>query len=1472
MVYLAGDTPWGSEALREDLGEILKIGGSADLTLVVQHDGPDGATRYIVPPHASPDLPPTQRFDRVDSGGTAVLLDFVRWGMTVCRCDRLALVLGSPYSVPPGAGVGSDGTNALALAFDEGSGNVLRVSDLAGVLREALSDDEREQIDLLAIDSCYVQFLELAYELEDVVRILIAPQTTVPINGWDYVRVLSRWKTLAAATPPLGTPQIARALVDVIVECYGGVDNDMRAVSALDLQRLDEVANAFDTLCIGTMQVLGESLIWRARKLLLTELHDTTSGPVYDCGSFFAIWSAALDALAEESYQGWLGSTLEGATGTRLDRFFEAMIRSLENEVIDSDDLGAPDPIRARLAHLVTALQAADRRAAGKSFLAEVGAGQKERIELLRPGTRQDERDLATMSAISRDEVVHTAITKATRLLPEERRFDLKRMEEAAKNAKRLARQADQALRALIGDQAHELTGMVLAIESTPDVSAGWPRWSGVSMYRPSKLDDLMNASYQRFAFHRRVHWAALLGAANLIEDHPRALWRLISSLLATGSAGTRRDVLRRLTGSDSVVWGLREQFQVMAPAPTVTLSLERRNDPLRDSAAAGGKSERYLLRLESSHRGAVVTEQDSRVQRDVMDRALNGLNLLLQQDVITTRSLADLRAIGGLLGEDIFQTLGRVLEDERTSVQEEAPDATPHLQLQIPLELMKYPWELLHRRGEWLGERYAMGRQVFMETGLARRVPARRQGRVRPLVIGDPIFDAGVRYRQLPGARDEAEQVAGWFDRASREVGSIIDFQRERDTRIHTRLTSADMRALLRDGQYDIVHFAGHGVFRGSDPETSAWLMSDGELWALEIRNTLADHSAPPWLVFANACEAGMDGARSERKYQGNVFGLATAFINQGVAAYIAPLWPIDDLLAQHIALEFYRQLLGERATLGESLRRAKASARALAYSGRSDSDQGNETVWAGLGWASLVMYGDPTEELFQALAGGSHRPGQSETTSRSRARTPFEGPVDRAAAARPGLSKAAALTPALLHAPDHVVSAWVRGPNWTDARTDQRREALPSHGDITLELIEDAGLRRWRVRRPGDGSRGAGGESDGLPGSRLAAMLENDRVRDMLPAKRGAMRVVGRWVLSGLKDGAKGLVREYDREVVANEGLLEATGPTSAGLVPARHNGHGAARTAAAGGRALLLVHGTFSKTASPVDGLGPDFMTWARQHYSVVLGFDHWTLSESPDDNAKVLAEEIRAFDADLLRGGNLDIISHSRGGLVARSFCELGGHADAVRNLIFIGTPNCGTDLANPKNWGSFADLLVNMTGVDGAEMFGRLAGLLAQLAVGELVDDVPGLLAQSPESALIVDSFLHKLQNPTLDRNNVRYSVICSEFEPTALVPNLKKVAQAAAAASLDAGLDALFATANDLVVNTAHSWGIACPPGELTNLPTLLADRVLLYSPPKTEFKAPKGVQTETALGVHHCNLFAQTRVRETIKAWLTQP
>jgi hypothetical protein len=212
LVYLAGDVEDGHEAIRDDLAEILNEGGSAELRIVVQSDGLGGARRFIVPSRPSPDLQPVQSLGRIDSGGTAALLDFLRWGISVCDAERLALVLGSPIAISPAdadLNPNPDRGSVFSLSYDQRSGNYLDVSDLGWVIREALNEARREQIELPAIDSCHVQFLELAYELEDLVQVLIAPQTAIPLRGWDYERVLSGWKTLAAKRqPPPSVPQL----------------------------------------------------------------------------------------------------------------------------------------------------------------------------------------------------------------------------------------------------------------------------------------------------------------------------------------------------------------------------------------------------------------------------------------------------------------------------------------------------------------------------------------------------------------------------------------------------------------------------------------------------------------------------------------------------------------------------------------------------------------------------------------------------------------------------------------------------------------------------------------------------------------------------------------------------------------------------------------------------------------------------------------------------------------------------------------------------------------------------------------------------------------------------------------------------------------------------------------------------------------------------------------------------------------
>ncbi|MCZ7640241.1 MAG: clostripain-related cysteine peptidase [Verrucomicrobia bacterium] len=447
---------------------------------------------------------------------------------------------------------GGHNSRVFTLCRDDSCGGYLDVVDVGAVIREVQAEQGRgrELFEILAVDSCHTQFLELAYELEGCVQVLVASQTLVPGSGWDYTAVLRAWRqAVAEARGGADTETVARVLVPAIAASYQvpGLDSPA-VVSALDLRRLDDVARTFDTLCIGLMQALGEGLIWETRRLLLG-LFDPSGGRVeadaFDCGSFFLLTGAALDAMADEAVQGWLGTTLQRVSARHLQRFREAVARRLEGQIEESAD---PE----RLALLVEVLRGAASVELGQRLLAVVGEGVRERLLALtasasRPPVTREQRRQARDRARDRDARLGQAVAAELRWLPAERRFDLERLNEAAETARRLARQARQAALILLGSEleaefddpveapGEARPGAVIALESTAGQVEGWPRWSGVSLYRPPKLDRLMNTNYQRFAFHRRVHWAAMLGAANLIDQHPRALWRLVSSLLATG-------------------------------------------------------------------------------------------------------------------------------------------------------------------------------------------------------------------------------------------------------------------------------------------------------------------------------------------------------------------------------------------------------------------------------------------------------------------------------------------------------------------------------------------------------------------------------------------------------------------------------------------------------------------------------------------------------------------------------------------------------------------------------------------------------------------------------------------------------------------------------------------------------------------------------------------------------------------------
>jgi pimeloyl-ACP methyl ester carboxylesterase len=302
---------------------------------------------------------------------------------------------------------------------------------------------------------------------------------------------------------------------------------------------------------------------------------------------------------------------------------------------------------------------------------------------------------------------------------------------------------------------------------------------------------------------------------------------------------------------------------------------------------------------------------------------------------------------------------------------------------------------------------------------------------------------------------------------------------------------------------------------------------------------------------------------------------------------------------------------------------------------------------------------------------------------------------------------------------------------------------------------------------------------------------------------------------------------------------------------------------------GRTLVLVHGTFSNAANMLGEFvatdnGRNFLNAAMgggNKYDRVVFLEHATLAVSPVLNALELGRALAGSS------GQIDVIAHSRGGLIVRWWLEAFGSSlrlaeDKPVRVVFAGSPLHGTSLAAPdklqhamsliSNIGSFAEATLKLAGA--ANPFLWVAGKLVEVVVsatGALADTplidglvalIPGLFGQS----MISNNYeLNRLRLGPCEVSPV-YFAVKSNFEPTD--PGWKfwqnfrmRVGNAAA--------DIVFPGDNDLVVDT----------GSMTDL----GDAGFALS-----VRAVQDFGTSPI--VWHCNYFRQTQTIDFIKAQFT--
>jgi hypothetical protein len=427
----------------------------------------------------------------------------------------------------------------------------------------------------------------------------------------------------------------------------------------------------------------------------------------------------------------------------------------------------------------------------------------------------------------------------------------------------------------------------------------------------------------------------------------------------------------------------------------------------------------------------------------------------------------------------------------------------------------------------------------------------------------------------------------------------------------------------------------------------------------------------------------------------------------------------------------------------------------------------------------------------------------------------------------------------------------------------------------DYAVLYTDESGYSRWILPNPGADAAAAVASSGAASVSTTAAPGESARTRGgagatlsfnlprdaaplpptdpgKAPGTRGPISTIGRRVVRVLLWVTDDIVGRFS--VKAAQKWEEQQRPYglhpvgAAGIDPAVPLGPADWRRMAAG-PALLLLHGTFSSAQAGFGDLVGDasFVDLAGHYGGRVFAFNHPSMHHSPAQNVQTLLAQLKQHLPTAARP-TFDLVTHSRGGLLARELSERraeldpGGVGLTVRRAVLVAGPNRGTILADGDNWIALADRYTNfITKLPDNAYTLTMEGILTFVKVmahGALAG-LPGLACLNPGGGDL--KRLNAAAQPPTTYHSIGASFTPSD--PGMIAQLCKRVG--------DTLVDRIFGEDNDGVVPAEGTFSTGGAASPFKPLPEhrriyVLDDRM------------------------HHCNYFEHDVVRRQIRDWLT--
>ena len=230
-IYMCADNGLNDQAY-EDLAEMMEIGSTAEVNIIVQldnaaNDTHPGCRRMRIVKDGYENLGELGELDMAD---TSTLRDFAAFLRTSYGAENYFLVLWDH-----GNGWYEGYGPARMILIDEQSGHAMGVAggELAAALN-AVRTALGKRVRVLGFDACLMGMVEVAAEAQDACDYMLSSEALVPWGGWPYDELLGALVARPTATPEEFLPGMCAAYL----AAYPGEDV---CLSALDMRQLDRV-------------------------------------------------------------------------------------------------------------------------------------------------------------------------------------------------------------------------------------------------------------------------------------------------------------------------------------------------------------------------------------------------------------------------------------------------------------------------------------------------------------------------------------------------------------------------------------------------------------------------------------------------------------------------------------------------------------------------------------------------------------------------------------------------------------------------------------------------------------------------------------------------------------------------------------------------------------------------------------------------------------------------------------------------------------------------------------------------------------------------------------------------------------------------------------------------------------------------------------------------------------------------------